>query len=157
MALGMDEAHIVAAGAFANSPGCEAYALGLQPRDSGRKVVDPEPYVIERGLMNARPSLGVERLHEVDLEPERAVAEHRDVFLHVLALDSNGARDLEAEQIDPEAAQSLLVESAHSDLLYAQNSKRSLGHARLRHEGTGPPCYPEPRSGESCERRSLEP
>ena len=69
---------------------------------------------VHRGLL-----LGVHRLHEIDLDLERAAADGANVFIHILALAFEGSGDLQPEHVDPEFLQALLVRSADGDLLDA--------------------------------------
>jgi hypothetical protein len=105
----MDEADVVAGRALADPAGREAHALRLEPRHGRGEVVDPEPDVVQRGVVDLRLAVRIDRLHQVDLDPVRARARHRDVLVDVLALAAELALEREAEQLDPEPAQRELV------------------------------------------------
>ena len=84
--------------------------------------------------------VGVDRLHQVDLDLERPDAHHGDVFVHVLGLAAIAAGELEPERVDPEAAQSRFVETADGDLLHAQDREGSFGDGGYAgHSGHGGP------------------
>jgi hypothetical protein len=83
--------------------------------------------VVERGGVHGGLLLGVEGLHQVDLDLERALAHGGDVLVHVLALGDEVAGDLEAEHVDPQGAQALLGRAADGDLLHAEDLEWS-GH-----------------------------
>ncbi len=124
----MDEADLVSAAAHANSAGGEAHALSGEPLHRDLQIVYPQADVVERGLVHRGLLARIERLHQVDLHAQRPCAERGDVFVDVLALAAKGVDDLQAEQIDPELAQALLVEAADGDLLQPENAKRTLAH-----------------------------
>ena len=84
--------------------------------------------MIERWVLHLRLLLGVERLHQIDLDLERAGAHRRDVFVNVLALALEVARDREPERVDPQPAQALLVEASNCNLLYTKNLERTFAH-----------------------------
>ena len=65
--------------------------------------------MIERRLVDARPLLGIDRLHQVDLDGEGTGAGLRDVLVDVLALAPELAAPREPEQVDPEPPQRRLV------------------------------------------------
>ena len=96
--------------------------------------------MVQRGLVDAGPALGIDRLHQVDLDSEGSAAEDEDVLIHVLSLAAGLAGGEQAEHVDPEVTQSGLLQSADCDLLYSEDSERSL----LRH--LCPRCPP----GEPC-------
>ena len=129
-ALGMDEADVVTRGALADPARREAHALALEPRDRRGEVVHPEPDVVQRGVVHLRLAVRVDRLHQVDLDPVRARAGHRDVLVHVLALAAELALERESQEIDPEPAQRELVGPAHGDLLQPEHPERSRRHHR---------------------------
>src|SRR5690349_10153423 len=66
--LGMDEGHVEARGALADAAGREAYALLLEPGDGRVQVVDPEADVVEGRVVDGRLLLGVDGLHQVNLD-----------------------------------------------------------------------------------------
>src|SRR5213078_4098643 len=123
--LGVDEADVVAGGAAPDAAGCEPHVLLGEPGDGGGEVVDPEADVVERRLVDLGLAVGVDRLHEVDLD----AAEGDDVLVDVLALAAERAGDGGAEQIDPEPAQRGLARPADGDLLHAEHAERP-GHRR---------------------------
>jgi len=77
--------------------------------------------MVERRGVNRRLLLGIERLHQIDLDLVWALADGADVFVNVLTLGDEVAGDLQAQHIDPELAQGLLVGAADGDLLDAEN------------------------------------
>jgi hypothetical protein len=80
--------------------------------------------------LNARASLRVQRLHEVDLDSERARPDREDVLVDVLPLALRRPDGGQPEDVDPESAKLLLVESPDRDLLNPENAKG----ARVRHD-----------------------
>ena len=86
--------------------------------------------------MDGRAFGHVDRLHQIDLDPGCAFADHRDVFVDVLAFAAVVARHGEAEQIDPEAPQPRLVRRTNRDLLQSQNTKPPIPH--ITHAGLSP-------------------
>ena len=66
-------------------PGVKRTPRALEPRDGRGQIVDPETDVVQRRIVDLRPLLRIERLHQVDLDAERARARARDVLVHVLA------------------------------------------------------------------------
>ncbi len=81
------------------------------------------------GSCDTRALRGIDRLHQIDLDLERAGARDGDVLVDVLALAPVVARRLETEEIDPEAAEAGFVGGADGDLLEAENAKRTICHA----------------------------
>ncbi len=126
----MDEADVVAGGAASDASLGEAHAAGSEPLDGRVKIVDPQSDVIERGLVHARPRRLVDRLHEIDLDAVRALADREDVLADVLARALVRALDGEPEHVDPEHAQARPVARADRDLLHAEDPKRPLFAAR---------------------------
>ncbi len=134
----MDEADVESRGALADAARREAHALRGEPFDRGVQIVDPHAHVVERGLVHLRALRRVDRLHEVDLDRERPRPRHRDVLVDVLALASELPAQREAEQVDPQPAQRLLVEPTDGDLLEAENPERSRGHCSFPLLGPAP-------------------
>ena len=124
----MDEADVVAGRALANSTRGEAHALGGEPIDRRLQIVDPEPDVIERRIVHLGALLGIDRLHEVDLDLERSRAGRGDVLVDVFRFAAKVSGHGEPERVDPEPAQRALVEPADGDLLHTQNRKWSMAH-----------------------------
>ena len=83
--------------------------------------------MVERRGVHGRLLLRVKRLHQVDLDLERPAADGADVFIHVLALALEGAGFLQAEHVDPQRLQALLVGAADGDLLDAEDFE-GTGH-----------------------------
>src|SRR5690606_5250549 len=79
---------------------------------------------VHRGLL-----VRVQRLHQIDLDLERPLADGADVFVDVLALAAEGAGHLQAEHVDPEFLQALLVGAADGDLLHAEHAKGAGGNS----------------------------
>src|SRR5690349_7906892 len=113
----MDEADVVSGRPAADATGCEANAFCFQPSDGGGQIVDPQADVVERGLMDLRALLGVDRLHQVDLDRVWAGSELEDVLVDVLFLASEVALASQAQEALPERAQGGLLEPADRDLL----------------------------------------
>jgi len=82
--LGVDEAHVMTRSALSYTSRSEPHALVFEPIDGGGKVVDPQADVVERGSVDPRSPLRVERLHQVDLHRVSTVAQRQDVFSDVL-------------------------------------------------------------------------
>ena len=61
--------------------------------------------------------LNIQRLHQVDFDLQRAVSGYRYIFVNIFLNAFVRTRDLQTEGIDPQFAQSLLVGTAHCDLL----------------------------------------
>ncbi len=107
--------------------------------------------------MHLRRTVGVERLHQIDLDGMRTRAEPQDVLVDVLRLAHVVADLLDAEQSAPQSGQRALVEPADGDLLDAEHPERSFSHGfdvgmravptRIRHHGSVPafPPLPTPR------------
>src|SRR5690606_29810759 len=98
-----------------------------QPRDGGRQIIDPQADVVERGLVDLGLGVGVDRLHQVELDR----TELQDVLVDVLPLAAVAAEHRHAQQLDPQVAQGRLVGAADRNLLQAEHAKWSL----LRHVG----------------------
>src|SRR5262245_35417697 len=107
--LGVDEADVEAGRTLPNATGREPNSLTTEPLDCGSEVVDPESDVVQRGVIHARPTVGIDRLHEVHLDRERSCAGGGDVLVDVLALAPEGPAWRETEEVDPEAAERPLV------------------------------------------------
>src|SRR5262249_20189874 len=101
----MNKGDIVTRGTPAYASRSEPHTLRAQPPNRGGQVVDPQADVIERGLVNGRARVRIQWLHQVDLAAGVATADHRDVFVNVLALAAMAALELQSKQVDPEAAQ----------------------------------------------------
>jgi hypothetical protein len=82
--------------------------------------------MVERRIMNARPTVGIDRLHQVHFDRERTGARGRDVLVDVLALAPEGSARREPEQVDPEPSQRLLLAGADGDLLHSEDAERSV-------------------------------
>ena len=96
--------------------------------------------MVERWIVHLRTRLGVERLHQVDLDRVLTRAEPQDVLLHVLGLARVLAGLLDAKRVDPQAAQRTEVETADRDLLKAEDSEGTFGaHGAERYRSTEPP------------------
>src|SRR5574343_578161 len=123
--LGVQEGNVEAGGPLANPTRGKADAVGRQPFDGLGQVVDPQADVIERRRMDGRLFLRIERLHQIDLDLERAAAHGADVLVDILALGNESAADFQAEHVDPEGAQLGLGGAANGDLLNAENLERA--------------------------------
>ncbi len=106
----------------------EAHPLPGEPVDTGGKIVDPHPDVVERRHVHLGRPLGVERLHQVDLHCVRTVAEAQDVFVDVLGCADVIAHLLHTEQPGPQTGECPLVEAADCDLLEPENAKGTISH-----------------------------
>src|SRR3990172_11374331 len=124
----MDEADVVSGGALADASRREGDALAAQPLDGRREIVDPESDVIERRLVHPGPALGIDRLHEVHLDGEGPASGEGDVLVHVLRLAAKAAARREAEQVDPQPAQTLLRGGPDRDLLDPEDLEGALAH-----------------------------
>ena len=101
--------------------------------------------MVERWIVHLRTRLGVERLHQVDLDRVLTRAEPQDVLLHVLGLARVLAGLLDAKRVDPKATQRTEVETADGDLLKAEDSKGTFGaHGAERYRSTVPPNQSRP-------------
>jgi hypothetical protein len=107
---------------------CKAQALGLQPAHGGRQIVHPQPDVVERRGVHRGFLLGIQRLHEVDLHRRPALTQGQDVLVDVLTFALKGAGRRDAEQIDPQGPEALLVKAADGDLLEAEDLEGALRH-----------------------------
>jgi hypothetical protein len=83
--------------------------------------------VVQRRLVHLRGLRRVDRLHQVDLDPERPLARHRDVLVHVLPLAPELADPLEAEQLDPEPPEPRLVCRPDRNLLNPEDPEGTRG------------------------------
>ena len=131
IALGVYEADIETGGSFADSAWGEAHPVGLEPLDRGVEVVDPQAYVVQRRVVDLGPLLGIDRLHQVDLDLERPRTCDGDIFIDVLFLALKIAAQREAEGIDPQLAQAQLVETSDGDLLDTEDLEGTLAHEWL--------------------------
>ena len=101
--------------------------------------------MVERWIVHLRAGLGVERLHQVDLDCVRPEAEPQDVLLHVLGLTRVLADLLDAKCVHPKATQPTDVETADGDLLKAEDSKGTFSaHGAERYRSTAPPNQSRP-------------
>src|SRR6185369_14070621 len=127
----MNEADIKAGSTFSDASRRESHALRRQPFNGLGQVVDPQAHMVERRLMHGGLLVGIERLHQVDLDLERAATQAADVLVHILAFALVRARDLQAEHVDPELLQPALVRAADGDLLDAEHLERPGHDAKL--------------------------
>ncbi|MPN49920.1 hypothetical protein SDC9_197544 [bioreactor metagenome] len=81
--------------------------------------------MVERRGMHGRLLFRIERLHQVDLDLERAGAHGADVLIDVFAFRDEGAGDFQAEFFDPQRAQLFLGRTTDGDLLDAENLERT--------------------------------
>ena len=107
--------------ALADAARREAHPVGRHPLDRRRQIVDPEPDMVERRGVHGGLLVGVQRLHQVDLDRMRPVAHGADVLVDVLALADEVALDRQPEDVDPERLEALLVGPADGDLLQAED------------------------------------
>jgi len=98
--------------------------LGTEPLDGARQIVHPQAGVVQGCRMHRRLPVGVERLHQIDFDLERARPGGADVLIDVFALADEGTCHLQSEQIDPETAQARFVRTSDGDLLHALYLKR---------------------------------
>ena len=84
-------------------PGAIRTPCASSQRHGGAQVVDPQADVVQRRRVHGRLAVGIDRLHEVDLDPTEPVSGDADVLVDVLALRPKAADHLEAELIDPQA------------------------------------------------------
>jgi hypothetical protein len=107
-------------------PGAKRTPLAVKPFDGLRQVVDPQTDVIERRGMHGGFLVGVDRLHQIDFDLERALAHRDDVFIDVFAFADEVAGDFEAEHVNPELTQFHLVGAADGDLLDTEDFEGTL-------------------------------
>ena len=105
--FGVDEGDVVAGGTATDTAGGEAHALAYRVRVRGLRswlglglgfwsgevtlqvlnrrgqLVNPEADVVERGHVDPRGALRVERLHQVELDSPRPAAQPQDVLVRV--------------------------------------------------------------------------
>src|ERR1017187_2461178 len=93
--LRMQEADVVARRALANPAGPEPDPTRREPGHGRGQIVDPQADVIERRRMHRGLAFGIDRLHEVDLDPGRTAAHRADVLVDVFAFAAEVARRLE--------------------------------------------------------------
>ncbi|MBS1105285.1 MAG: hypothetical protein H6Q91_787, partial [Deltaproteobacteria bacterium] len=108
-----------------NSARREAHTGLTEPGDRGRQIVHPQPDMVQRGIVHPRPTLGIDRLHQVHFDRERTGARGRDVLVDVLSLASEGSARREPEEVDPESPQRRLLAGADGDLLQSEDAERS--------------------------------
>ena len=135
----MDETHVVPGGALADATGREPNALLGEPVDTSGEVVDPDTDVVERRHVHLRRPLGVERLHQVDLDGVGTVAEAQDVLVDVLRLADVVAHLLHSEQTGPQTGERPLVETTDGDLLEPEHAKWTIGHDAMLPRGDESP------------------
>ena len=141
----MDEAHVVARRSLADATGRETHALFGERVDAGGQVIDPQSDVVQCRHMHLGRAFGVERLHQVDLDGVRTIAETQDVLVDILRLADVVTHLLDTEETGPQIGQRSLVETADGDLLEAEDAKGSCSHdamlprgdesSRIRHHG----------------------
>jgi len=92
------------------------------------QVVYPQAKVIQRRLMNARLSVGIERLHQIELYAQNADAELEDSLADVLGgaliVGSHG----QAHELRPKFDERLLIQGSERNLLHSQNAERARDH-----------------------------
>jgi hypothetical protein len=115
---------------LSDATGCKANPLHGQPFDSLGQVVNPQADMVQRRGVNRRFFLDVERLHQIDLDLEGAVADGADVFINVLALADEITGDLQPQHVNPQRAKPVFAGRADGDLLNTQNLERPR-HAAL--------------------------
>ena len=81
--------------------------------------------------MYPRRFIGINGLHEIDLDAMRALPQERDIFIHVLPGARVVAVQRESQGVHPEGPQFALVQPADGDLLNAENSEGSVTHGCL--------------------------
>jgi hypothetical protein len=120
--------HVVAGGALAHTARCEAHAGRGEPLDRCLQIVDPQTHVVERRLVHFGLHVGIERLHEIDLDLQRTRARRSDVLVDVLRLAAEGPGVRQPEGVDPQLAQGLLAGTADRDLLDAEDLEGTRVH-----------------------------
>ena len=73
--------------------------------------------VVERRGVNRWLFLGIERLHQIELDLERAASDGADILVHIFPLAAESARNFQSQYIHPELSQAGLVGPADGDLL----------------------------------------
>ena len=125
----MQKRDVVAGSALADATGGKAHALGGEPFHGLGQVVNPQANVVQRRGVHGGLFLDVQRLHDVHLHLEGALAHGQDVFIDVFAFALEGACLLQAQHVHPQGLHALLVGAANGDLLDAQDFEGALGCA----------------------------
>ncbi len=84
--LRVDEADIVSTGSLANSSRSEDNTLGSQLRHGGLQIIDPQADVVEGRDVNLGRLVWINRNHEVDFDGGSALANNKDILVHILFL-----------------------------------------------------------------------
>ena len=126
----MQEGDVETRRAAPDAAGRKAHAIGAEPLYGLGQIVHPQADVVERGGVHRRLLLGVERLHQVNFNLERAAAERADVLVDVLPFGDEIAGDFEAQHVDPQGLESFLARAADGDLLNAEDLEGALGHGQ---------------------------
>src|SRR3990172_432404 len=105
VAFGMDETNVKASSPRSNAARRKTHTLLLKPINRRSEVVHPKTKVVERRLMHFGASLRIDRLHQIDLDFERARSHRDDVLVHVFGFAAKAAFGMQAERIDPKPAQ----------------------------------------------------
>jgi hypothetical protein len=100
----MNETDLMAGSPGADSTGCEPYTAFFEPFYRCRQIVDPEPDMVQRWLVDSWPTIGIDWLHEVDLDGMCPLADREHVLVHVVVLVVVVAALDETEQVDPQLA-----------------------------------------------------
>src|SRR5665647_3516900 len=100
--------------------------MGRQPLHGLGQIVDPESHMVERRAVHSRFFFDVQRLHQIDLDLERATAHGANIFIHILAFADKVAGDLKPQQINPQRPKTLLAGSANGYLLDTQYLERPV-------------------------------
>ena len=119
IALGVNEADVVASSAFADAAGSKTHAPRHKPAYGAWQIIDPQTNVIERRAVHRGLFRRVQRLHQIDFDFEYTRSHGADVFVDILALANELASDLQSEHIDPQPTKPRFVGSTDGDLLDA--------------------------------------
>ena len=117
----MDEADVKTRRALSDTTRRKPHTLLAQPGDGRGQIIDPQPDVVQGRGVHRGFFLGVQRLHEIHLDLEWPDTDGADVLVDVFSLAPEGARDLQAEQVDPEFLQPMLVRTTNGNLLNTQH------------------------------------
>ena len=117
VALGMNEANIVARRSRSNPPRRKANALAPEPLHGGGEVVDPQAHVVEGRFVNLRTLIGIEGLHQIHLDFQRSAASLANILIDVFAFARVATDVAEPQGVHPKPPQPGLVQASHGDLL----------------------------------------
>ncbi len=133
-ALGVNEANVVTRGPRADPTWREAYTFGAQPVDRCPQVVDPQPDVVERRLVDGGLACWIDGLHQVNLDASAFRSDVKYQFVDVFGVASVVARHTQPQSIHPQRCQRFALGGAEGDLLDTEHSERTRLVRRVRVE-----------------------